>query len=315
MPKPFPSDVPDPRPGLALKADGPIRIAGGCRSRPSTRSSREWTCIALPVRGLECQPGLRRLAQDRGVSGRPTPRPDRDGNGRLPRCGSDSSSRGVPPGPACRESSSRRTGPTRSTACRCDAPRSETEYGEPVDWAAERPAPVTGRAALCRCGRSSTKPFCDDTHETRGFDGTEVADRATYDERAATFPAARVRRFDLAAVHRRRVLRRPVRTRGGCSTGRRPRVPRASARWCGCARRARSSRDRTPTARRTSRRYPVGLGVVARRPVLGARRRAGRGRRRRAVRGAAPADALPVRHSENKPFCDGSHKAVGFTDA
>ena len=26
--------------------------------------------------------------------------------------------------------------------------------------------------ALCRCGASSRKPFCDGTHKTNGFDGT-----------------------------------------------------------------------------------------------------------------------------------------------
>jgi len=29
--------------------------------------------------------------------------------------------------------------------------------------------------ALCRCGRSSTKPFCDKTHREAGFEATERA--------------------------------------------------------------------------------------------------------------------------------------------
>lgn len=29
--------------------------------------------------------------------------------------------------------------------------------------------------ALCRCGGSSTKPFCDGTHKRNGFDATERA--------------------------------------------------------------------------------------------------------------------------------------------
>jgi CDGSH iron-sulfur domain-containing protein 3 len=33
------------------------------------------------------------------------------------------------------------------------------------------------RLALCRCGRSSTKPFCDKTHREVGFDAPEGAVR------------------------------------------------------------------------------------------------------------------------------------------
>jgi len=29
--------------------------------------------------------------------------------------------------------------------------------------------------ALCRCGRSATKPFCDGTHQGSGFDSCERA--------------------------------------------------------------------------------------------------------------------------------------------
>ena len=32
-------------------------------------------------------------------------------------------------------------------------------------------------AALCRCGRSSTKPYCDGTHKTVGFSGARGKDR------------------------------------------------------------------------------------------------------------------------------------------
>lgn len=34
---------------------------------------------------------------------------------------------------------------------------------------------VAGRIALCRCGGSSTKPFCDSSHKTNGFQAEEKA--------------------------------------------------------------------------------------------------------------------------------------------
>jgi CDGSH-type Zn-finger protein len=62
----------------------------------------------------------------------------------------------------------------------------ETEYGEPVDWEPLEPLTTGRRYSLCRCGRSATKPFCDDSH-LEGFDGTEVADRGPRATRIETF--------------------------------------------------------------------------------------------------------------------------------
>jgi CDGSH-type Zn-finger protein len=35
--------------------------------------------------------------------------------------------------------------------------------------------PAGSAVALCRCGQSSTKPFCDATHKQLGFDACERA--------------------------------------------------------------------------------------------------------------------------------------------
>ena len=44
--------------------------------------------------------------------------------------------------------------------------------------------PVKERIALCRCGGSTTKPFCDGTHSRNGFAAAEAAVPGSADKAA-----------------------------------------------------------------------------------------------------------------------------------
>jgi CDGSH-type Zn-finger protein len=198
------------------------------------------------------------------------------------------------------------------------------EEGESWEWREGRRFDAPERYRLCRCGGSSNKPFCDDTHLTNGFDGTETASHAPYLEQAETYPGPHVTLTDAEAfcsyarfcdahgaiwklVKEEGTDARDLTVRQGthCPSGRlvvwqamvadRPDEP--------------AEPDLEPS-----------IGVVED-PKLGVSSGLW-------VRGGIPvysADGTlyEIRNrmmlcrcgaSENKPFCDGSHASVGFND-
>lgn len=54
------------------------------------------------------------------------------------------------------------------------------DEGEPEFWKKGDDYPKQENCALCRCGNSKNKPFCDGTHAKINFDGTETASKKEY---------------------------------------------------------------------------------------------------------------------------------------
>ncbi len=61
------------------------------------------------------------------------------------------------------------------------------ETGIPVRWEAGKKYPDRESFALCRCGNSDNRPFCDGSHTKAGFEGTETSGRKTFLEEAETY--------------------------------------------------------------------------------------------------------------------------------
>lgn len=71
-----------------------------------------------------------------------------------------------------------------------------SEHGEPLTWKTERPHETKRTVALCRCGSSSNKPFCDGTHASTEWDDSENPPDASYAERAKSYGGDGMEVFD-----------------------------------------------------------------------------------------------------------------------
>jgi len=69
--------------------------------------------------------------------------------------------------------------------------------GDPHQWQIGKEYQLQEKCALCRCGQSRNKPFCDGTHLKANFDGTETAGQEPYLEQAKTIDGPELRLTDV----------------------------------------------------------------------------------------------------------------------
>jgi len=193
--------------------------------------------------------------------------------------------------------------------------------GEPNEWIEGEALEAPERYLLCRCGNSGHKPFCDGTHAKVGFDGTETASRAPYAQQAQVHDGPAMALSDvptLCAVarfcHLNGTVWRQVRRTDD------PAVREQFIRQVGDCPSGRLVAWNKATGQPVEPVLSPSIGVVQD-PSKGVSGPLW-------VRGgiaveSADGEVYEVRNrqtlcrcgsSRNKPFCDGSHIAIGFRD-
>lgn len=71
-----------------------------------------------------------------------------------------------------------------------------SEHGEPLTWKTSDSDSERERYALCRCGASTNKPFCDGSHVEHDWDDSNAAVGESYDEKAKSYGGTGIEIFD-----------------------------------------------------------------------------------------------------------------------
>ena len=72
------------------------------------------------------------------------------------------------------------------------------EKGESIAWRGGEHLGTRPSCTLCRCGASDTKPYCDGSHTSIGFKGTETASHVEYADAAVVMEGPRIALMDQA---------------------------------------------------------------------------------------------------------------------
>ena len=208
-----------------------------------------------------------------------------------------------------------------------------TEAGVSLTWRKTETLAAEETYALCRCGRSNAKPFCDGTHAMIRFDGREGADTGLNADRAKVVPGSATSDTVPAAAGSGLVVKKDsaLCMGSGFCAARMQKIPDLMAEATDSDMRSRiiGMIDRCPSGAYTYAAEVGGPDIEPDLPVaIAVTAASGLSAGPLWVTGGIPvhrADGQPFETrnrvtlcrcggSKTKPFCDGSHTALKFRD-
>ena len=208
-----------------------------------------------------------------------------------------------------------------------------SQQGDSIAWRKTEVIEAEDTYALCRCGQSGSKPFCDGTHARVDFDGTELADTRPSSERIRIVPGSLEANGETVFEGAGLVVKRDgyLCMHAAFCVGRLKRIPElmegvddsdVRAAIIGMMERCPSGSYMyalTPDGEDVEPDYPVGIAVTQEEGELAGPLW---------VTGGIPvtrSDGQPFElrnrltlcrcgHSQAKPFCDGTHREIDFRE-
>lgn len=189
------------------------------------------------------------------------------------------------------------------------------------DWVAGKAFEAGDTYALCRCGQSRTKPFCDGSHTRARFDGAETATRRPFARQAEHIPGPALELDDVQTLCAFARFCDPAgKIWGLIGQTDDPDARALAIREANHCPSGRLVVHDHATRRPIEQALPQAIGVVED-PALGVSGPLW-------VQGGIPIESSDGRRYEvrnrvtlcrcgvsaNKPFCNGSHASVGFDD-
>ena len=204
-----------------------------------------------------------------------------------------------------------------------DGPYLLTKVEHLTNWLGEE-IPLQEQTALCRCGQSRNKPFCDGSHTAANFSGEKDPNRIP--DKRDVFEGSSSRSLIIAASVRIQASA-PTVWLPSSMWGKSRSLPRAAEEWMRLLQAVRACpREHSATASIMSKPATRSIGIGRRRIEVskdgpyritgGIRLVDEQGNDLPRAEGASREHFSLCRcgHSQNKPFCSGMHWYVKFTD-